>query len=540
MNSEAARRVPVLIVGGGPVGLALAAELGWRGVRCELVEQSDGAIATPKMNEVNTRTMEFCRRWGIADAVRHCPFPDDHPLDVVFVTSLAGHELARMRRPPRGEQRPGSDSPERMQICSQIWFDPILRAFAQKQPSVALRHRTRLESFTAAADGVTAELHDLDGGRRETIHADYLVGCDGATSAIRETLGIALTGQGTLGHPLHLFFRAQDLLKRCGREPGVFFLAIDRDGLWANIRVVDPVGGLWRLMALESDGKQTPGSVDRAGLLRRAVGRQLDVEWQDVSIWTRRSLVAERYGRGRVFLAGDAVHQLSPTGALGMNTGIGDAVDLGWKLAAVLQGWGGPQLLASYDAERRPIGLRNVAMATEFHLAHGEFRGSMAAIEDDSDAGRALRARLGASLARDVGRMFRTAGLQLGYRYEASPLCVADGTPPVPDDPENFVPSARPGSRAPHAWLGDGRSTLDLFGRGFVLLRFADADAAALEQAAKARGVPLAVVDVGEPAAADLYERRFVLVRPDGHVAWRGDAIPTNANVLIDRVRGAA
>ena len=441
MSNIVSRKIPVLIVGGGPVGLALAAELGWRGVGCELVEQSDGAITTPKMNEVNTRTMEFCRRWGIADAVRQCPFPDDHPLDVVFVTSLAGYELARMRRPPRGQQHAGGDSPERMQICSQIWFDPILRNFAQGQPGVTLRHRTRLQSFAAAADGVTAELHDLDSGRCETINADYLVGCDGATSAIRDAIGVALTGQGTLGHPLHLFFRAPDLLERCGREPGVFFLAIDRHGLWANIRVVDPANGLWRLMALETDGKQTPESVDRAALLQRAVGRPIDVQWQGVSIWTRRSVVAERYGQGRVFLAGDAVHQLSPTGALGMNTGIGDAVDLGWKLAAVLQGWGGARLLASYDAERRPIGLRNVAMATEFHFAHGEFRGGTAAIEDDSDAGRALRARLGASLARDVGRMFRTAGLQLGYRYEASPICVADGTPPTPDDPEAFVPS---------------------------------------------------------------------------------------------------
>ena len=535
-----ARDVPVLIVGGGPVGLALAAELGWRGIRCELVEQGDGAITTPKMNEVNTRTMEFCRRWGVADAVRHCPFPDDHPLDVVFVTSLAGHELARMRRPPRAQQQADRHSPVRPQICSQIWFDPILRAFAQEQKGVTLRHRTRLESFAESTGGVTAELRDLDTGKRETIRANYLVGCDGATSAIRDALEIGLGGDGVLGHPLHLFFRAPDLLARCGREPGVFFLAIDRGGLWANIRIIDPVNGLWRLMALESDGKQTPESIDRAALLQRAVGRPIDVEWLGVSVWKRRSVVAERYSHGRVFLAGDAVHQLSPTGALGMNTGIGDAVDLGWKLAAVLAGWGGPNLLASYDSDRRPIGVRNVGMATEFYLAHGEFAGGMAAIEDDSEAGRALRRRLGDSLARDVGRMFRTTGLQLGYRYESSPICVADSTPPVADDPETFVPSARPGSRAPHAWLGDGRSTLDLFGRGFVLLRFGDADTTALREAAAVRNVPLAIVDVNEPEAASLYERRLVLVRPDGHVAWRADEAPDNADALIDRVRGAA
>ncbi len=528
----------MLIVGGGPVGLALAAELGWRGIRCELVEQSDGAISTPKMNEVNTRTMEFCRRWGIAETVRNCPFPGDYSLDVVFVTSLTGHELARMRRPPRAQQKAESYSPERLQICSQLWFDPILRTFAQSQPSISLRYRTRLESFEASADGVSVELHDLETGSREAVRADYLVGCDGAMSAIRDELGIGLGGQGILGHPVHLFFRTPDLLGQCGKAPGVFFLAIDRNGLWANIRVIDPANGLWRLMALDSDGKQRPDAVDRAGLLQRAVGRPIDVEWQGVSVWTRRSVVADRYAQGRVFLAGDAVHQLSPTGALGMNTGIGDAVDLGWKLAATLEGWGGPGLLASYDAERRPVGLRNVGMAAEFYLAHGEFSGGIAAIDDDSADGRQLRARLGEGLTRDVGRMFRTAGLQLGYRYEGSPICIGDGTPPMPDDPEKFIPSARPGSRAPHALLADGRSTLDLFGRGFVLLRFGDADTAGLEQAAAAVGMPLQIADVDQEEAAALYGRNLVLVRPDGHVAWRGDAVPGDTGTLVDRVRG--
>jgi 2-polyprenyl-6-methoxyphenol hydroxylase-like FAD-dependent oxidoreductase len=537
--TQAIRHVPVLIVGGGPVGLALAGELGWRGIACELVEQTDGVIATPKMNEVNVRTMEFCRRLGIAGAVRNCPFPDDHPLDVVFVTSLAGHELARMRRPPRAQQQAGAHSPEHQQICSQLWFDPILQSFARSQPTVALRYRTRLEAFEATDAGVRAELHDLDSGEREMVAADYLVGCDGANSQIRETLGIGLQGQGTLGYPLHLYFRAPDLLARCGREPGVFFLVIDRHGLWANIRVIDPANGLWRLMVLDSDGQQTPDSVDRAGLLGRAIGRAIDVEWKGLNIWTRKSFVAEHYGKGRVFLAGDAVHQLSPTGALGMNTGIGDAVDLGWKLAAVLQGWGGADLLDSYDAERRPIGLRNVRMATEFYLAHGEFADDMTAIEDDSEAGRHLRERLGQSLTKNVGRMFRTGGLQLGYRYESSPICVGDGSLPPPDDPETFVPSAHPGSRAPHFWLGAGRSSLDLFGRGFVLMRFGAATTIALEAAAKSRGVPLTVCDVDEPEAAALYERRLVLVRPDGHVAWRGDAAPMDAAALIDRVRGA-
>jgi 2-polyprenyl-6-methoxyphenol hydroxylase-like FAD-dependent oxidoreductase len=334
------RKVPVLIVGGGPVGLALAGDLGWRGIACVLIEQGDGTIVTPKMNGVNVRTMEFCRRWGIAAAVHACPFPPDYPRDVAFVTSLSGYELGRIVFPPRMSEEPEPYSPMRHQVCSQMWFDPILQRFARTFPQVNLRYRTRLEGFEASRTGVTAKIVDLESGKLERIEADYLVGCDGANSMVRQSLGIGLSGEA-LGHSLNLFFRAPDLLQVCGKKPGTFFLAIDRDGLWANIRIIDPANALWRLMVLDTDGKQTPETVDRNALIHRALGRLIDVEWLDVSIWTRRSTVADRYSLGRVFLAGDAVHQFSPTGGQGMNTGIGDAVDLGWKLAAVLDGWGG-------------------------------------------------------------------------------------------------------------------------------------------------------------------------------------------------------
>jgi len=533
-------RVPVLIIGGGPVGLALAGELGWRGIPCVLVEQSDGTIVTPKMNGVNVRTMEFCRRWAIADQVHACPFPPDYPRDVVFVTNLSGYELGRIALPPRMSEKPEPYSPMRHQSCSQMWFDPILQRFARTFAHVTLRYRTRLEGFEASQTGVTAEIVNLESGNLERIEADYLVGCDGANSIVRRSLGIGLDGQ-TLGHAMHLFFRAPDLLKKCGKQPGTFFLAIDRDGLWANIRIIDPANAVWRLMVLDTGGKQAPETIDRDALIRRALGRSIDVEWLGESIWTRRSMVAERYSQGRVFLAGDAVHQLSPTGGQGMNTGIGDAVDLGWKLAAVLDGWGGDELLSSYDAERRPIGTRNVDLTTEFYLEHEKFGDRFAAIEESSAMGEEVRESVGEALVRGVGRMFRTTGLQLGYRYEDSPICLADGTPPDPDDPEDFVPSARPGSRAPHVWVREDRSIIDLFGRGFILLRFgSDApDGLTLEAAALKRGVPLKSVAIGEPGAAKLYERRLVLVRPDGHVAWRGDNMPADAASVIEVVRGA-
>ncbi|HZD91164.1 MAG TPA: FAD-dependent monooxygenase [Pseudolabrys sp.] len=531
---------PVLIAGGGPVGLALAAELGWRGIRCTLLEQGDGTIVSPKMNEVNTRTMEICRRWGIADWVMNCPFPGDFPLDAVFVTSLFGHELGRVERPARDHQVPEPASPYRLQACSQIWFDPMLLKFARSFPSVTIRHKHRLESFAHEPDGVTAEITDLASGERYTLNADYLVGCDGVASLVRRGLGIELTGKGTIGHPLNLFFRAPDLLQRSGQKPATFFIPIDAGGAWANLRIIDPVRGIWRLMIDHAGEDVTPDNADRQGYLRRALGRDIDVEWIDVTVWRRRSLVAERYGEGRVWLAGDAVHQLSPTGALGMNSGVGDAVDLGWKLAAAIEGWGGPHLVPSYDAERRPVGARNVRMATGFYQNNEAFSQWSPAVLDDTPEGERARIELGAALERGIGGEFRTLGLQIGYAYENSPICVTDGTPPLPDDPANYVPNARPGARAPHVWLREGHSTLDLFGRGFVLMRFdGGAPIEPIVQAAAARRVPLTVHTIASRDAAALYARKLALVRPDGHMAWRGDEPPSDPGHLLDTVRGA-
>ena len=533
------RKTPVLIVGGGPVGLALAAELGWQGVGCLLVEQGDGVVKTPKMNEVNTRSMEFCRRWGIAEQVLDTPFPPSWPKDVVFVTTLNGYELGRVKRPPR-QLRASEHSPESTQTCSQHWFDPILQRFAASFAQVGLRYRCRLESFEQSSSGVTAIVADATSGARETIAADYLIGCDGAGSMVRRGLDIALEGKGLLGHAVNMFFRAPRLLEICAKAPGTFFIPVDRGGVWANLRIIDPASALWRLMVNETGTGTTVDRVDKQSYLRRGLGRDLAVEWVDINVWRRQSVLAASYGSGRVFLAGDAVHQVSPTGALGMNTGLGDAVDLGWKLAATIEGWGGPNLLASYDRERRPVGARAVGSATQFHALQSGWGDGLEALDEASEAGEALRHRVGDLLVSRIGREFRTIGLQLGYRYEGSPICIDDGTLPIADDPESYHPSARPGMRAPHAWLGDGRSMLDLFGRGFTLLRFGrDCDTARFTAAARLRGLPLRIADIAAPEIAARYERRLVLVRPDGHVAWRGGAEPVDAEAIVDRARGA-
>lgn len=533
---------PVLIIGAGPVGLALACELGWRGVGCTLIEQGDGTVEVSKANELSIRTMEHCRRWGIARTIRECPFPSDFALDVAYVTSLCGYELARIKRPARSAGALGPHSPECMQVCPQIWFDPILQNLARALPAVELRFRTRLESFEQTSDGITAQLYELDTERHCSLQADYLVGCDGAGSSVRRQLGIGLGGRGVLSHALSLSFRAPDLLAKCGIEPGLFFHAVDRGGLWANIRAIDPARSVWRLMVNDTGARQSLDMIDRAALLRRALGFDLGVEWLASHVWTRRSAVGDRFQHGRVFLAGDAIHQFSPTGAQGMNTGIGDAVDLGWKLAAVIDGWGGEQLLTSYESERLPIGLRNVAATTDYFLDHRKFADGLDEIEDDSPTGQALRRKIGEVLMRNVGRTFQTVGIELGYRYEDSPICVPDATPPEPDEPARYMPSTRPGARAPHAWLPDGRSMLDLYGRGFLLLRLGEdaPDPISFEIAAAACGIPLSVMKIVEPDIVRIYERRLVLVRPDGHVAWRGNDAPDDPSAVIDKVRGVA
>jgi len=535
------RRVPVLIVGGGPCGLALAGELGWQGIECILIEQGDGVVRTPKLTEVNIRTMELCRRWGIDREVRDCPFPGDYPLDVVFLQDLARDEIARIARPARDIAASDPDSPMRFQACSQMWFDPILQAFARRQPGVSLRYHKRLEALRQRADGVEADVIDSVTGQRELIEADYLAACDGAGSSIRRALGIGLDG-GVLGHTVHMHFRAPGLLDAFGKRPATFFHLIDRGGLWATLRVIDPASALWRVMVLHVDDEAAARTLDRDETLRRVFGRRFEIEWLDGYVWTRRSMVAQRYRADRVFLVGDSAHQFSPTGALGMNTGIADAVDLGWKLAATLEGWGGHGLLASYEVERRPVAERNAHMTAEFYLEYKKFDTDIDAIERSPASERPGGwQRLAQRLVRDVGRNFRTKGLQIGYRYQRSPICVDDEIPAPPDAPDGYRPTTSPGARAPHAWLPDGRSTLDLFARGFVLLCLGEGgvDTSRLEAAAAERGVPLTRVRVSVPEVFRAYGRRLVLVRPDGHVAWRGDAVPADAARIVDRLRGA-
>jgi 2-polyprenyl-6-methoxyphenol hydroxylase-like FAD-dependent oxidoreductase len=537
MSPAGGDKVPVLIVGGGPVGLALAGDLGWRGIRCLLVEQGDGSIYQPKMDMVGIRTMEQCRRWGIVRDVETSPYPRDYLQDNVYLTSLGGYELGREPFPSMGDEKPPPQSPQKRERCPQNMFDPILRAFVARQPSVEVQYHTRLTAFRIDDGGVSATLADQRTGGTRDIRADYIAGCDGAHSTVREILGISMLGTPALTYTTNIIFRCRDLAARHPGRKAYRYIFVGPEGTWATIVAING-RDQWRMSIIGGDTPRTLSTDDIRAAIERAAGPGLAYEILTVVPWVRKELVAETYRKGPAFILGDSAHVMSPTGAYGMNTGIGDAVDLSWKLAAAVQGWGGDRLLESFDAERRPIGIRNAAEGSR-NLRRMLSPGRNEGLLDDTEAGAALRAQVGTAMTEAMRHEWFTLGMHLGYRYENSPVCVPDGTPPLPDDARNYIPTTRPGSRAPHVWLADGRSTLDLFGRGFVLLRLGASapDVHALMQAAQQSRMPLEVISLDEPAVTAAYERPLVLVRPDGHVAWRGDEV-SDPQSIVDTVCG--
>jgi len=537
-----AARAPVLIVGAGPVGLALAGDLGWRGIACTVVEQTDGSIYQPRQDLVGIRTMEFCRRWGMVADVEASDYPRNYPQDNIYVAGslVRGWEIGRYEAPTMGDQRPPPQSPQMRERCPQNLFDPILHKFAMSQGTVDLRYRHRCLGVEQSDGGVTAEIEDLDGGRRIAIEADYLVACDGAGSRIRDSLGIEMLGNPALTYTTNVIFRCSGFEALHDKRPGYRFIFLNTEGVWATIVAING-RDQWRMSVVRSGdhpGGLTEDEVRSA--IRKVVGVDFEYEILSILPWTRRQLVAERYREGRVFIAGDAAHAMSPTGGFGMNTGVGDIVDLSWKFAAVFGGWGGEGLLDSYTIERRPVAERAVNEAAG-NLGRMLSPGKNSNLLDDTEEGAARRKQVGEQLSQAMLREWETLGIHLGYRYDPSPICVPDGTEAPPDDPSVYIQTARPGSRAPHVWLADGRSTLDLFGRSFVLLCLGEdaPDGAPIKDAAERCSMPLEVVRLAEPAVRAACERSLVLVRPDGHVAWRADAIPADAAEIIDTVRGA-
>lgn len=515
----------VLIAGAGPVGMTLALELARHGVPSRMFERAFTTTRHPKMDITNGRSMELFRRLGLAEKLRAAGVPDTHPLDVAWVTSMAGHELHRFKYAPPAELRAryhaindGAQPLEPAMRVSQIVVEPILQAAVLAEPLIDARWGMAVEGAGQSTTGVWIDVRDRETDQVQRVEGAYLAGCDGGNSTVRNAMDIGLEGDAGVANRYMIHFKSDDraMLQRFGmawhyQSPAGTLIAQNDVDTWTlHARFPDAVD---------------PDSVDPMDTLRAFLGADINAEILVANPWEPHLLLADAYQNGRVFLAGDAAHQYIPTGGYGMNTGIGDAVALGWMLAATLNGWGGPALLAAYEAERRPIGGINRGWS-------GAHTGVRIAIMEAyqahpnaaTDAGE--RASLAAAIAA-LGNLENEAwGVEFAYRYDASPLiapilAAEPGVAP-PDDPAAIPATAWPGMRAPSLILPHGQALLDLFEpSGFTLLCFNSApDTSAMEQA----GAPVTRIDLAFDAARNVYGADLALIRPDGHLAWRGNA----------------
>jgi len=554
--SPALGRFDVAIVGGGPVGLMLAIELGRRGIPTVLFNERGSTSPYAQANATQARTMEHFRRLGFADRVRALGLPPDYPTDIAYFTRYMGWELARFELPSSRDARAlvrsmgGSwSAAELPHRCSQMYVEQVLFEEASRLPSVSMRFGWRVERLDEDGDGVRVRAvaaaeqstNEPAAARPEVdVLARWVVGCDGARGVVRRHLGIEYAGEtgvvrdfmGGRMHAMH--FRAPGLYALMDRPRAWMYWAFnaERRGFMPAINGVDEF-----VFHTQIKPGEDADQVDDARVLEmfyQALGARCPVQVLSRSSWTAgHALVGQRMRAGRFFLAGDAAHLFTPTGGLGYNTGIDDAVNLGWKLAMVARGAADETLLDSYEAERRPLALRNTAFARGFADSIGLYAPSEH-LEEDSARGEAARTQAGDYLGRHARAEFNIPGITFGARYDGSPIVAPDPESPPPDRANAYEPSAVPGGRAPHAWLDGETSLYDRFGFEFTLLVLdASVDAVALQRALDGSNASVRVLALDAPALRELYRRRYVLVRPDQVVAWRGDTLPDAPQTLL-------
>jgi len=520
----------VIIVGAGPVGLTLAVDLGRRGVRCILLEQKDAPQFLPKMERCNARTMEIYRRMGIAQKIRDAGFPRDTPMDVFIITSLIEPPLLHLPYPSVAQAQAeiaactdGSMPLEPYQLISQYTLEPLLKAVAETLPGVDVRYGCEFISFKQDDSGVRA--HVKQGPTTTELSAQYLVGCDGGSSNVRRQLGIKLQGEANLLQLRQALYRCDDLFERIPIGKGRHYHVADAHSTFLIVQ--DSTRHFTLHSVVDSDDEMKT-------MFEQTVAMPVKYEMLSCAPWRHNLLLADGYGEGRVFLAGDAVHLVIPTGGLGMNSGVGEAVVLSWKHAAMLQGWGGPRLFSSYGIERRQIGARNVEASRHASRGRRAWRAAWQPnIRDKTPEGAATRANLARIADVEQRKSNEMSGAELGYRYEDSPIVWPEaGEAPEPNFMK-YEPTSWPGARLPHVWLSDGAALHDRIGDGYTLLRLAgaQADTAVLAHAFASYGAPFAVLDIDDDRPRDVYRYDLLLLRPDLHVVWRGNQLPDPARL---------
>ncbi|HMF93242.1 MAG TPA: FAD-dependent monooxygenase [Vicinamibacterales bacterium] len=531
----------VLIVGAGPVGLTLAIDLGRRGVRCIQIERKAAPEFLPKMERCNARTMEIFRRMGVADQIRAAGLDQHVPMDVYIALAMNQPPLLRLPYPSVAEARAqiaacddGSMAREPYQLISQYTLEPLLKSVAERLPTVDVRYGHELVCLSQDADGATAAVRDRD-GRNMHIRAQYIVGCDGGASLVRRQLGIQLRGEGNLLRLHQALYYAPDLFDRMPIADGPgkgrhYHIADDQ----ATFLIMQDSTQHWTLHAVVDSAEEMQAQFERT------IGIPIPYDSLYVGEWKQNLLLADHYGSGRIFLAGDAVHLMIPTGGLGMNTGVGDAIDLSWKLQATLAGWGGPGLLRSYEIERRQVGDRAIGASRYASLGRRKWRSQFRPnICDDSPDGQATRDNLARIANVEQRKTNEMIGAELGYRYVGSPV-ISD----EPGGPEHlfrdYVPTTWPGGRLPHVWLEPERSVHDVIGDGYTLMRLgrSRADTRGLDSAMNATGAPFEELTIDAPAPRDVYGYDLILIRPDLHVVWRGNSPPPDPAGLAALVTG--
>lgn len=543
-------KTSVMIVGGGPCGLMLANELGRRGIDAVLIDEKASTAFNPQANATQARTMEHYRRLGFANEIRDQGLPADFPTDIAYFTRYATHELGRFQLPSAAEAKKkihslsgswsAAELPHRV---SQKYVEQILRQQAEKLPGISVNFGWRMLALRDLGTHVDVDVECVADGRRQTITAQYLLGADGPRSKTRETLGYRYSGETGIvrdfmgGRMYAIYANCPDFYKIVPHPPAwmnvcfngerrAFMAAVDGKGEFAFHTQLKP-----------HESEENVTEEDAKRMFQMAVGKPVDVQVLSHGAWTAgHALVADRLQKGRVFIGGDAAHLFTPTGGLGYNTAIEDAVNLGWKLAAVLKGQASPALLDTYETERRPLAVRNTGYARQFADSLGLYK-PVPEIEDDTEAGAKAREIAGEYLAAHGRAEFNIPGITFGGRYDGSAAIVSDGSTPPADAANEYTATACPGGRPPHYWISEETSLYDTFGFEWTLLCM-NGDGSGSEnfvQEAKKRKIDLKIVNAPQVRAP--YESDFTLIRPDQIVAWRGND-DSQAQAVLHQILG--